>query len=464
MSASIRELVSVRTADDVRGQMYEALRGIGSWRHEGRGTGSVSVKRNLYTSKAEASVRIEVLESGDATQSGSVRVSVDGGKVWSEAQEPIPAGLDFTSSLGFAITLEGAFVKGDTYAMECAVPRFTPTNWHPFSVPVTMTDITAKGISDLTDLVATIGRSGFVTMADGRWLDIIAGNVYGFERLPALAARVKFSFTNANQTPVPVPTGSVTLHDSYGHRFRNVEPKTLPAEGSAEIECVALETGLEGGVVEGALEMDTTIAGVSVTALSDGLMSPGRDEETDEELRVRCLGKWGTIPRSPTSPGWATILLTAVPTLTRVSATPSMTRQGGIDIVCANALGGATASEVTAADSVAQRHVPLGLSAVVSAATERSVDVTATIEVSHGFGNAAKEEIVNGLARMFAETPIGGNVVGNRRIVSREAVIALVQGAVGVLDCDVTAPAADIVLGVGEIPVIGEVSLTAEDA
>ena len=456
---TLNELLSGKTPEQVRNELYGALRGVGYVKHTGAGTGTLAV---TGTAKAASSIRVEVT-AGGAVGTAAGRYSVDGGHVWT-ALSPIPSAPVSLASLGVSLTFSGDFAEGDTYAAETIVPRFAPTAWQPFSVPTTLMDVFAAGLSDLTDLVCAVGRGGLLDFAEGEWLNLLASQVYGIERIPAQAARMSFKVTNASDSLKTFTVGGLVVHDTFGHQYTNSAAASVAASESAFVEFTAVQKGVGPTIVSGDLTLETTIAGVSVSTRDDaeenGIVSAGRDAETDDALRERCRGRWDSLGISLTEAGYAAIIQAAVPSLTRVAASASQNQPGLIQIRAANAAGGATEAEISAAEAAIEDKVPLGMRASVTACESEAVNLTAEVWCSAGYAQAAEAAIREGFAQLLAACPIGGYQVGERRILSREAIAALIMSAPGVVDCDVTAPASDVSLNINSVPAVGAVALT----
>lgn len=468
--ATLSALLSPKTPAQVRTQLYQALRGVGFVKHTGTGAGSVGI---TGTAKAAASIVLSVITSGVPGSSGSLKWSIDGGATWTTLPT-IPATIDLTASVGVMVTLSGAevggvapFIAGDAYRCETAVPTLPTTAWQPFSVPATLTDIDAQAISDLEDLVCAIGRGGILDLAEGEWLTLLAANVYGLTRIPASGAIVSLKATNSTASAIPITTGGVVVRDALGHRYKSYEAVSVPANGSANAPFIALEAGNASNTVQAPLTLETTVAGLSLSLRDDastaGLVEAGRDAETDEELRQRCKGRWTSLAKAANSDGYASAVISGVPTITRAVAFGSPTRPGVVEIAVANAAGTATDAEIAAAEAAVAVILPTCIDAEVHGCSTVTVALTASVDVQTGYKDAAITAIDEAFSDLLSSTPIGGFQVGSRRILSREAIIAAIMSAPGVVDCEVSAPASDVSLSVGQVPTKGTVSLTVAD-
>lgn len=465
--ATLSTLFAQKSPALVRSQLYQALRGVGYVKHSGTGSGSVGI---TGTARAKSSIVLEVLSSGTPGSGGSLRCSIDGGATWS-THSPVPASIDLTSSVGVTISLSGSesggidpFIQGDSYRCETSVPVLPTTAWQPFSVPATLADMAAQGLSDLTDLVCSIGRGGILDLAEGDWLTLLAAQLYGLERIGAAAALVSLTASNSTTSAIPISTGGVVVRDALGHRYKSYESASVPASSSVNVQFIAESAGNASNTVQMPLTLETTVAGLSLAIRDDasvsGLVAAGRDPETDAELRQRCKGRWSSLAKAANSDGYVSVIIGSVPTITRAAVISSPTRPGVVEISIANAAGGASEDEISAATSAVEGILPTCISAEVHGCTPVSVNLTASVDVLTGYSDSALTAIDEAFADLLSSTPIGGHVVGSRRILSREAIIAAVMSAPGVLDCDVSSPAEDVIMDIGQVPVQGTVSVT----
>ena len=466
--ATIQNLLKTKTKATVRAQLLQALRGVGYVRHSGTGTGSVGV---TGTATAAGTLVIEVQTSGAPGTSGTLRYSLDGGATWAQSGLSIPTSLDLSSALGVTVALSGSastdgvqpFVAGDTYTCRLIKPVFPTTAWQPFSVPITLLDIQADGLSDLTDLISSIGRGGILDLAEGDWLDLVASQLYEVTRHAAGKATLRFRATDEGGTgPHAITARQLVARDAVGARWTNTASATVPLNSSATLEFEALEAGMGGNVVSAPLQLETTVAGLRVAPATGSsiIVTPGVEREPDAELRERCKGRWATLGRAANSDGYAAWILDAVDTLTRVLVSPSSTTPGQVDVYLANSSGSATSGEISAARVAIREKLPTCVADSVSSVSEQVVTLAGTVDVLIGMLPTVQTALADGLDDLCAATPIGGNTVGDRHILSREAIVAMIMGIPGVLDCDLSTPSVDISIGATQVPARGPSSLT----
>ena len=464
--ATLETLLKSKSKATVRGQLIQALRGVGYVKHTGTGTGTVAVSGTALTDSA---LVIEIQSSGTPGNSNAAyRYSLDGGRTWANEHAALPSSLDLTGQIGVIVTFAGVtssadlppFIAGDTYSCQLVKPRFPTTAWQPFSVPVTLLDIQAEGLSDLTDLISVIGRGGILDLAEGEWLDLLAMQIYEVERGQAQKAVLRFLVADVDGMEMrTLSARQLVVRDERGHRFTNLAAAEIPPSGSAVVEFEALEAGVGHNFVSGNLLLETTVAGLRITpnekvGNGDALIkAAGTPRESDDELRERCKGKWGMLGRVANSEGYAAWILEEVSTITRCIVLPSENVAGQVEIYLANASGSASEDEAAAAEQALREKTPTCVRVNIQGVTEKKVCLKGKVDVLTGMEDAVSSAIKDGLATLCANTPIGGHVVGDRRILSRESIIAMIMGISGVLDCELDEPAIDIALEPTEVPV-----------
>src|SRR5690349_21273415 len=69
------------------------------------------------------------------------------------------------------------------------------TTWKPGAVVRTMVVVTSIVMSAFSNLIASIARSGFLELAEGRWIDLVAWYVYRVKRPEATFATGNYTLT-----------------------------------------------------------------------------------------------------------------------------------------------------------------------------------------------------------------------------------------------------------------------------
>ena len=108
--------------------------------------------------------------------------------------------------------------------------------------------------------------------------------------------------------------------------------------------------------------------------------------------------------------------------------------------------------------------MPLGITATVQAAGAATVNVTETVYVPSTAGVDATQletDIAAALAIYFSNLPIGGVTGAVAHIVPVSQIISVTDAVnPAIADVEVAFPAADVVVGATEVPVLGAVNVT----
>jgi uncharacterized phage protein gp47/JayE len=295
-----------------------------------------------------------------------------------------------------------------------------------------------------------LSRQLFPDTCEGPFLDRWA-SIWGVVRLSATAAAGSLAVRGAVGAVVPVNAEWQRI-DSV--RYRTVEGETVAADGTATVAVVAVEAGITGNALEG-----TQVATVSAlpgvvadaTVAAPGIAG-GADEETDEQLRTRLLARIQTPPHGGAASDYVDWAL-EVPGVTRVWVAPQ--EQGPGTVVVRFTMDDAAHAPdgiPTPGDvALVQAHLdvvrPVTAEVYVLAPIPRPVDVTvATLTPDTPDVRIAVEaELRDTLYRHGAP--------GATLYVSW--LWEAVSLASGERHHRIVAPAGDLLLGAGELPVLG---------
>lgn len=351
------------------------------------------------------------------------------------------------------------------------------TTWKPGAVVRTIIAAVAAIISAFSQLTSAIARGGFLELASGSWLDLVAHYVYGVDRVLATFAPGEVTLTNASgSTYIIDPEDLVVSNPDTGKTYRNTTAFTLNPGATLTIPIVAIEAGAASTSTPGTIvELETTFVGVTCT---NALAVVGLDDELDPALRARCREKLGSL--SPFGP-WDAYTYAVKNAKRYTDGTPiGVTRArtvkdgyGNVTVYVATASGAVTgvssniATDLGALDDAVQRRAaPLAVTADTVSASNLTVPVTYEVWAYNTAGLTPAQwesAIATALANFMSAQPIGGNVIdpdpgkifvdGLRRAIGgvRSEIFRVV----------VTAPAADVVLGANEVAVLGTVTPTA---
>ena len=383
--------------------------------------------------------------------------------------------------------ITGAEAKTSIYRVLAAV-GVTTTNWKPGAVVRTIIAGVAIVLAAFSRLTAGLARSGFVGLARGDWLTLAARYDRGVEReLETFAAGTVVLVNAGGGVFSGTAEGDLELEASAtGQRYISTGAWSLAALGtSAPIAVRAVLAGSAGTALAG--EIDTIITGgmglVSVTN-ADALI--GLDDESDESLLARCDAKLGALSPNGPADAYRAVALSAVRAdgtglgVTRVRHVRDGV--GGIDLYAATASGGVsgtvgdTSTDLGALDDQLQRQAtPLAVTLRTHTAAPVSMPVTyeAWLYANSGLTEAQiAARFAAALADFVPRQPIGGNVLGvdpGKIYVSAivaalgAATVSTAEGSprLPLLRVVVTAPAADLALGIGQVATLGTVTATA---
>jgi phage-related baseplate assembly protein len=351
------------------------------------------------------------------------------------------------------------------------------TSWKPGAVVRTMIVAVSVVLSSLTQLTAKIARSGFLELAEGVWLTLVAHYVYNVDRFAATFAPGFITLTNAGGGVYsPNADDLVFSNPSTGKTYRNTTTFTLGAMATITVPILAVEAGSSSTSAPGAISvLETTLLGVTC---SNGLALVGRDEESDPALRTRCSEKLGALSpfgpwdayanavRNTTRADGSSTAVTRVRTVkngygdvTTYVATPS----GAV----AGTVGDLTTDLGLVDEQIQQFAAPLAVTADTQSATPLSISVAYEVWCYNTTGLTQAgllAAIATRLATFMSTQPIGGNIAPPS--VSGQVFVDAIRTVIGaslpqIFHVLVTTPSADVAIASSEVPVLGTVSCTA---
>lgn len=359
-----------------------------------------------------------------------------------------------------------------------------PTTWKAGAPTRSMIAGLAIVISAMSRLAAAVAKSGFLELAEGDWLDVVAQYVYGVERDQGTFAAGPVTIDNAGGGVYAFDPGDlIVINSTTGKGYRNTAAVSIGAlETGVSVAVEAIELGSESTSLVGEVDdFETPQPGLSV---SNAAALIGTDAEDDEALRAKCRAKTGTL--SPNGPRDAYFYVATNATkddgtsagVTRVRTVADGV--GGVDVYVANDSGsldgsiGDTSTALGAVDDAIQRQVaPLAITATTTPATPVAIAVTYELWVRDTSGLSDAEiqaRVGDALALFMSQQPIGGSVLPGEPTgrVYRTAIEAAIDGAMREIDADpefllrrsVTLPAGDTDLAIDEAPTLDTVTPT----
>jgi phage-related baseplate assembly protein len=365
-------------------------------------------------------------------------------------------------------------VKALLYA-EIVARGGSPTSWKPGGWMRTLVAVFAAAIAGLTELAAAVTKGGFLELATGPWLTLVARYVYAVERDVGSFASGNVTFVNSTGAVYSGSASDLIVRNPIsGKTYRNTAPYSIGSGATVDIPFSAIEIGAASTSAPGTItQLVTTLNGVTV---SNGAPLVGLDEERDDALKLRCYEKTGSL--SPNGPRDAYAFVARSAKLNGVSVGVTRVRTiadgaGGVDVYVADASGqllGATGDLSTplgVVDDAIQRYcAPLAVTARTHSATAHSIPVTYELWLRRtSLDDATIQDAVRDqLTSWMATRPIGGHDIGAGGKVfvkAIESVIGSTEGLDGVINVAVTLPAADVAITSTEAPVLGTITPTA---
>lgn len=347
-----------------------------------------------------------------------------------------------------------------------------PTAWKPGSPTRTIIAGLAIVLAGLSGLIAAIAKSGFLELAEGDWLTVVARYVFFVERGAGTFATGSVVIDNAGGGVFELEPGDlIVISSATGKGYRNTAAVSIGALATGvAVPVQALELGSDSTAVPGAIDdFETPLPGLSVTNPNAIV---GADPESDAELRERCLAKTGTLSPNGPRDAYVFVAKSAVRAsgerigVTRVRTIPDGI--GGVDVYVARADGTVSgdandpATDLGAVAAAIHTQVePLAITPRVQGAALLPVAVTYQLWVrdTSGLTNPQIETAVSErLTEFFATQPIGGHVIPGET--TGRVYVSAIAAVIGAtlpgreVRVSVTSPAADVDVAVAQAPVI----------
>ena len=144
-------------------------------------------------------------------------------------------------------------------------PPLPVTSWESGSVPQTMVSTFADSEANLYTAQYNVAQGGYLGLATGDWLTLLAFQNYGTERAGAVNTQGLVQLTDAGGGPHTI-TANVTTVASGSKRFVATSAATLPLNSKIFIPVQAVIAGNAGNVSNNTITtLITALAGVSVS-------------------------------------------------------------------------------------------------------------------------------------------------------------------------------------------------------
>jgi uncharacterized phage protein gp47/JayE len=332
---------------------------------------------------------------------------------------------------------------------------FQVTAWQEGSAPNALIRWMAEVLEDVWRSVYFVALGGYGRTARADFLDMWAVDRFGLERNEATTLVGKMLFTDNGGGPHSIAVGGVVVTAASGRQYSNIDTGggTLAASGTLELTMQAAEVGAAYNEPNGtALTLVTDLPSVdvetSVQPTGTWITTAGSDDESDAAYLNRCLAQWGLLSVAVPADYYVAKAKAAAPTINRVRVKDDNPNgPGTVEVVIANAGGGATAGELSAVDTAlqAERSVGSGAITVVSASSS-TVAIEATVYVSAASSSAAEDAIDEALADYEEELNIGATILTAR-------LIEILMAPSGVRNVVLTSPTEDTGVGDDDVAV-----------
>lgn len=272
--------------------------------------------------------------------------------------------------------------------------------------------------------------------------------VWGVARLAATQAAGNATFSGVAGAIIPAGTELRRTDDA---RYTVLADAEIGGGGTVVAAIRAVAAGAAGNAPEGtSLGLVAPVAGVGAAAvIAAGGLAAGADAETDASLRARLLARIQNPPRGGSRTDYEAWAL-AVPGVERAWILPLLMGAGTVGVTFVTTGGAVPGAPLVAAVQAAidaQRPVTADVS--VFAPATQAVNLTIALDPD---SVAIRSAVLAELAEFFRQEAEPGGTVRISRI------SAAISAAAGEVSHLMSAPAADIVLPVGTIAVLGTVT------
>lgn len=204
------------------------------------------------------------------------------------------------STAGVPVTEDAALSRLREIAVDEKAPFNNLSPYSPFGRLLGL--LIVKPLMWCVDLLALeILPALYLRSAKGKWVDVFAWQL-DLTRKPATKARGVITLTrySADGT-LAVPAGTVIQSATIANRIYRMRvvdaAEFVPGQTSLKVLCEAEETGSAFNLATGFYALvATALSGIaSASNTADWLLTPGADEETDDELKARCRNQFTAI-------------------------------------------------------------------------------------------------------------------------------------------------------------------------
>lgn len=270
--------------------------------------------------------------------------------------------------------------------------------------------------------------------ADADYLERWA-SLFNINRKAAVSASGTITFTAATNGAIAIGTEAKTPD---GVAFVTTAGGLITAGASLTLTARAVVPGITGNIAANtALTLTAAPAGVNSSCVVATAMTGGMDVELDAALLSRLLARLRNPPHGGNASDYLAWAL-AVPGVTEAYVYPMRRGLGTVDVVIEGANGGLPSAQLITDTQTAINAVkPVTANCLVLAPVLVPVAITATLTLSGTTLATATTAINTALATYFAQLKPGESVIKTR-------IAALIADTTGVVDFNLTAPAANV--------------------
>lgn len=305
-------------------------------------------------------------------------------------------------------------------------------------------------------------------------------NSFDFEKLGAATASglVRVTVTSDSAARV-IPAGTSFFVPGRTTTYESISDTTIPASATfVDVTVVATAEGSIGNIPSGLAFRVAPAPSGFVSAVNLAAFSGGRDEETDEERKLRFIAYIGSLNR-----GTVAALRYAMSTVVLYDAAGLETERvqysavvepwlsdanqpvGLVRCYIHNGVGGTTTALVNRTKDVIYGYeeadgtlVPgwkaAGVNVEVIAATQQTLNVTAVLTAASGYSKSTLVSLAQSeIYEYIASLPIGATAI-------RSEMIALAMNIDGVTNFTVSAPTGDTTAAVSVKLMPGTITIT----
>ena len=173
------------------------------------------------------------------------------------------------------------------------------------------------------------------------------------------------------------------------------------------------------------------------------IITQGTDEESDENVRIRCRAVLPSTSLTPTTGVYEALALLASSQVTRVKAVLSTTINNTINIYLAGQSGPVGAALINEVQAFIDARVPVADRAIVASATGVAITLAATLRITTGYREAAAAATQTALSTYLVSTTPSDRTI---RLAQITEILMAPDGMIDVTGLTINGVAANLVL------------------